>query len=235
MSETMVALVAGGTGGLGRAVSQAFLAAGATVIATYRKREEYEELSRTLASAAQRLSGREADVTDDAAAGALLESVIQEHGRVDALVNAVGGYDGGQKLWELDRKVLDRMLALNLYSGFALTRAAVPRMLQQRHGSIVNVAAKAAFAPPAGAAAYAASKAAAIALMGSLAADVAGTGVRVNSIVPSIIDTEANRRSMPHADFSKWPKPQDIARVVVFLCSDAAKSIHGATVPVDAY
>jgi NAD(P)-dependent dehydrogenase (short-subunit alcohol dehydrogenase family) len=127
------------------------------------------------------------------------------------------------------------MLSLNLLSGFALARAAVPAMLQQRHGSIVNVAAQAAFAHPAGAAAYAASKAAAVALMGSLAAELKGTGVRVNSVVPSIIDTEANRKAMPHADFSKWPKPQDIARMLLFLCSDAAKSIHGAALPVDGY
>jgi NAD(P)-dependent dehydrogenase (short-subunit alcohol dehydrogenase family) len=84
----------------------------------------------------------------------------------------------------------------------------------------------------AGAAAYAASKAAALALMDSLAAEVKGTGVRVNSILPSIIDTEANRKAMPGADFAKWPKPQEIARVILFLCSDDAKVIQGAAVPV---
>jgi len=228
-----VTLVAGGTGGLGRAVSTAFLAAGATVIVTYRKQEEYDELSRQVDS--DLLAGHRTDVTDDSAARALIERVIQRHGRLDALVNTVGGYDGGQKLWEVERGVLDRMLAMNLYSGFALARAAIPTMLRQRSGSLVNVAAKAAFTHPAGGAAYAASKAAALALMGSLAAELAGTGVRVNSIVPSIIDTEANRKAMPHADFSKWPKPEDIARVVLYLCSNAAKSIHGAALPVDAY
>ena len=231
--STAVTLVAGGTGGLGRAVSNAFLAAGATVVVTYRKQEEYDELSRQINSA--RLSGHRTDVTDDSAARALIERVVQTHGRLDALVNTVGGYDGGQKLWEVEREVLDRMLAMNLYSGFALARAAIPTMLKQSRGSVVNVAAKAALTHPAGAAAYAASKAAALALMGSLAAELAGTGIRVNSIVPSIIDTEVNRKAMPHADFSKWPKPEDIARVVVYLCSDAAKSIHGAALPVDAY
>jgi NAD(P)-dependent dehydrogenase (short-subunit alcohol dehydrogenase family) len=234
MSDSMaVAVIAGGTGGLGRAVSQAFLAAGARVIVTYRNQAEYAELSRAVPGSG--LSGHQADVTDDAAARALLQRVAQEHGRVDALVNTVGGYDGGHTTWEVDRVVLERMLAMNLYSGFALARAAVPVMLQQRRGSIVNVAAQAAFTHPAGAAAYAASKAAALALMGSLAAEVAGTGVRVNSIVPSIIDTPTNRKAMPHADFSKWPKPEDIAQVLLFLCSDAAKSIHGAAIPVDAY
>jgi NAD(P)-dependent dehydrogenase (short-subunit alcohol dehydrogenase family) len=234
MSDSMsVVLVAGGTGGLGRAVSQAFLATGAKVVVTYRNQAEYDELARAVNES--RLSGHQTDVTDETAARALIQRVAQEDGRLDALVNTVGGYDGGQKTWEADRVVLERMLAMNLYSGFALVRAAVPVMLQQRRGSIVNVAAQAAFTHPAGAAAYAASKAAVLALMGSLAAELVGSGVRVNSIVPSIIDTPTNRKAMPHADFSKWPKAQDIAQVPVFLCSDAAKSIHGAAIPVDAY
>jgi NAD(P)-dependent dehydrogenase (short-subunit alcohol dehydrogenase family) len=136
------------------------------------------------------------------------------------------------KLWELDSKTFDQMLALNLRSGYLLSRAVVPAMLRQKRGAIVDVVAKAALDHAAGAAAYAASKAAALAMMDSLAADVKGTGVRVNSILPSIIDTEVNRKAMPAADFSKWPKPEDIARVILFLCSDDAKVIHGAAVPV---
>jgi NAD(P)-dependent dehydrogenase (short-subunit alcohol dehydrogenase family) len=96
----------------------------------------------------------------------------------------------------------------------------------------VNVAAKAAFDHGAGAAAYVASKAAAVAMMDSLAADVKGTGVRVNSILPSIIDTATNRRAMPNADFASWPKPDEIAQVILFLCSDNAAVVHGAAIPV---
>jgi NAD(P)-dependent dehydrogenase (short-subunit alcohol dehydrogenase family) len=148
------------------------------------------------------------------------------------LVNTVGGYAGGVALWELETKVFDAMLALNLRSGYALARAVLPAMLKQRHGSVVNVAAKAALDHGAGAAAYAASKAAAVALMDSLAADVKGTGVRVNSVLPSIIDTATNRRAMPKGDFAAWPKPEQIAQVILFLCSDNAVVIHGAAVPV---
>jgi NAD(P)-dependent dehydrogenase (short-subunit alcohol dehydrogenase family) len=148
------------------------------------------------------------------------------------LVNTVGGYAGGTKLWELDTRVLDHLLALNLRSGYALSRAVLPAMLGQGRGSIVNIAAKAALDPPAGAAAYAASKAAALALMDSLAADTAGSGIRVNSVLPSIIDTAANRKAMPHADFAKWPKAEEIARVILFLCGDEARVIHGASIPV---
>ena len=162
----------------------------------------------------------------------MVEEIVRRHGRLDAMVNAVGGYAGGIKLWDLDTKVIDQMLALNLRSGYALSRAAVRVMLKQGSGAIVNVAAKAAIDHGAGAGAYAASKAAAVAMIDSLAEDLKGTGIRVNSVLPSIIDTEPNRKAMPQADFSKWPKPEDIAQVIVFLCSESAKVIHGASVPV---
>ena len=225
-------LVAGGTGGLGRAVTLAFLAAGATVAVTYRKQEELDALRSAAGANAARVSGHAVDVTDEAAVRQLVAGIVAQHGRLDALVNAVGGYAGGVKLWEAETKVFDQMLALNLRSGYALARAAVPAMLKQGRGAIVNVAAKAAFDHPAGAAAYAASKAAAVAMLDSLAAEVKGTGLRINSILPSIIDTEPNRRAMPGADFAKWPKPEEIARVILFLCSDDGRVVHGAAVPV---
>jgi len=108
----------------------------------------------------------------------------------------------------------------------------VKPMLKQGKGAIVNVASKAALDHGAGLAAYSASKAAALAMMESLAAELKDSGVRANSILPSIIDTEINRKAMPGADFAKWPKPEEIARVILFLCSDDAKLIHGAAIPV---
>ena len=227
-----VVLVAGGTGGLGRAVSLAFLHEGAKVIVTYREQTEFDTLTREAGATGASLQGDQVDVTDEATLRQFIDRVIAEHSRLDALVNAVGGYAGGVNLWELETKVFDQMFALNLRSGYVLARAAIPVMLKQKHGVIVNVASKAALDHAAGAAAYAASKAAAVALMDSLAAEVKGTGVRVNSILPSIIDTEPNRKAMPKADFAKWPKPEEIARVILFLCSDEAKLIHGAAVPV---
>src|SRR5262249_31841154 len=142
------------------------------------------------------------------------------------------GFAGGKKLWEMDPKIFDRMLALNLRSGYAIARAVVPVMLKQKRGVFINIASKSAFDHSSGVGAYAASKAAAVAMIDSLAADLKGTGVRVNSVLPSIIDTEANRKAMPGADFAQWPKPEEIARVILFLCSDDAKLIHGAAVPV---
>lgn len=231
-STAGVVLVAGGTGGLGRAVTLAFLKEDARVTVTYRNRDELNALMMLAADKASQIEGYNVDVTDEAEVSKLIDGIIGRHGRLDALVNTVGGYAGGVKLWELDTKVFDQMLALNLRSGYALSRAAVRVMLKQGSGAIVNVAAKAAIDHSAGASAYAASKAAAVAMMDSLAEDLKGSGVRVNSILPSIIDTEANRKAMPGADFAKWPKAEDIARVIVFLCSDDAKAIHGAAVPV---
>ena len=227
-----VVVVAGGTGGLGKAVSLAFLEEDAKVVVSYRKEEEFTALKKAAGAKAAVLEGAVVDVTDERAAGEFVGGVLSRHGKVDALVNTVGGYAGGVKLWELETKVFETMLSLNLRSGYALSRAVVPAMLKQKHGSIVNVAAKAAFDHGAGAAAYAASKAAAVAMMDSLAADVKGTGVRVNSILPSIIDTAVNRQAMPNADFTVWPKPEEIAQVILFLCSDKAAVVHGAAVPV---
>jgi NAD(P)-dependent dehydrogenase (short-subunit alcohol dehydrogenase family) len=230
--EAQVVLVAGGTGGLGRAVSLAFLQEGAKVVVTNRIQEEFAALKTAAGITGERLEGQMVDVTDEAVVRQLIENIVRKHSRLDALVNTVGGYAGGTALWELETKVFDLMMVLNLRSGYALSRAAVRAMLKKGRGAIVNVAAKAAIDHAAGAAAYAASKAAAVALLDSLAADLKGTGVRANTLLPSIIDTEANRKAIPKADFAKWPKPEDIARVILFLCSDDAKVIQGAAIPV---
>ena len=227
-----VVLVAGGTGGLGRSVSLAILAEGAKTIVTYRKDVELAALRQAAGAAGDSLDGHTADVTDEVAVRDLVNSIVDRYGRLDVLVNTVGGYAGGIRLWELETKTLEQMLSLNLRSGYSLARAALVPMLKQRSGAIVNVAAKAAVDHGAGASAYAASKAAAVAMMDSLAEDLMGTGVRVNSILPSIIDTETNRKAMPVANYATWPKPEDIARVVLFLASDEARVVHGAALPV---
>jgi len=230
--KSKTVLVAGGTGGLGRAVSLAFLSERANVVVTYHRAEEFQALEGAAGVGGLRLAGHQVDVTDEAAARKLVDEIVAEHGRLDAMVNTVGGYAGGVKLWDLETKTFDQMLTLNLRAGYALARAAMGPMLKQKAGAIVNVGAKAAFDHAGGASAYAASKAAALAMIDCLAADVKGTGVRVNTVVPSIIDTATNRNAMPDADFAKWPKPEDIAKVILFLCTDDAKVIHGAAIPV---
>jgi NAD(P)-dependent dehydrogenase (short-subunit alcohol dehydrogenase family) len=238
--SNQVVLVAGGTGGLGRAITTGFLAAGARTIATYFIPAEYDSLLRQLNDQQpgnahldqSKFEGHQLDVTDEAAVTQLANRIVANYGRLDALVNTVGGYFGGTKLWEMETKDWERMFALNLRAGFVLSRVAVRAMLKQGHGAIVNIASKAAVDHAAGASAYAASKAAAVAMIDCLAADLKGTGVRANSILPSIIDTGANRKAMPGANFAKWPKPEEIARVILWLCGDEAKLVQGASVPV---
>ncbi len=230
--QDKLVIVAGGTGALGRAASVAFLEAGARVIATYRRQEEYDALVASVGAGAGRLGGVTVDVTEETAVKSFVEGVAAQHGRLDVLVNAVGGYAGGKKLWEADPRTYDQMLALNLKAGWVLARAVLPVMIRQNRGWIVNVASKAAYGRSAGAALYAASKAGALALFDSLAEEVKSYNINVNTVVPSIFDTEANRKAMPGADFSKWPKPEDIARVILFLCSEEARVVQGAAVPV---
>jgi NAD(P)-dependent dehydrogenase (short-subunit alcohol dehydrogenase family) len=221
------ALIAGGTGGLECAVTLAFLNEGAKVHVTYHSDQEFSSLKKLAGEKAQ-LQGHHVDVTNDNQTAEFARSL----GAIDIMVNCVGAYAGGSPLWETAPNVFDKMLDLNLRSGFILSRSVVPVMLKQRSGAIVNIASRAAFDHAAGGGAYSASKAGALAMMDSLAADLKGSGIRVNTVLPSIIDTEANRRAMPNADFATWPKPEEIASVILFLCSDEAKLIHGAAVPV---
>ena len=230
--QGQVVIVAGGTGALGSAVARAFIQEGASVAVTYRTPREYDDLESSLSTDRARLRGHQVDVTSEAAMSRLAAAVDAEFNRLDVLVNAAGGYSGGPKLWELDSAVLERMLDLNLRSAFVTSRSVLPILLRQGRGCIVNVAAKAAVDQPGGAGAYVASKAAALAMMHSLAMDLKGTAIRVNSVLPSTIDTAANRRDMPRANFAAWTKPEDIARVILFLCTEDARALNGAAIPV---
>jgi NAD(P)-dependent dehydrogenase (short-subunit alcohol dehydrogenase family) len=228
-----IVLIAGGTGGLGREVTMAFLEAGASVTVTYRRVEEFT----AVVSSAERVGakppdGAAVDVTDAPAVEKFVAGIVAKYGRVDIVVNTVGGYAGGTNLWEVDPRVYDQMMQLNLKAGFVLARVVVPVMIRQNRGWIVNIASKAAVDHGAGGALYAASKAGALALFDSLAAEVKPHNINVNSVLPSIIDTAVNRKAMSGADFSKWPKPEEIAGVILFLCSEEARVIHGAAIPV---
>jgi NAD(P)-dependent dehydrogenase (short-subunit alcohol dehydrogenase family) len=248
-----LALVAGGTGALGREICISLLAAGARVITTYRQRAEFDTLTEAWTSDARSavsgqtpaLTGAEVDTTDAQAVAAMVQSIGRGQegqpgggpktpggGHIDILINAVGGYAGGKNIWEEDPATCERMLGLNLKSGFNLARAVVPGMILENRGWIVNIASRAGYGHSGGAALYSASKAGALALFDSLAEEVKPYAINVNTVVPSIFDTPANRRAMPSADYAAWPKPAEIASVVRFLCSPEAQVIHGAAIPV---
>jgi NAD(P)-dependent dehydrogenase (short-subunit alcohol dehydrogenase family) len=225
-------LVAGGTGALGSAVALGFLEQGATVVVTGRRKDGYDALVAAAGNDRERLSAAFLDASDANEAARLASDLVERHGRLDVLVNAVGGYEGGANVWETEPESYERMIRLNLQTGFALLRAVLPHMIRQGRGWIVGVASKAAATPAAGAAAYAAGKAGAVALHAAVAEEVRPHAVNVNVVAPALFDTPANRLAMPDADFARWPKPADIARVILFLCSEEARVIHGAVIPL---
>jgi NAD(P)-dependent dehydrogenase (short-subunit alcohol dehydrogenase family) len=227
--ENRTVIVAGGTGALGGAVTRAFLASGARVVVSYQRKSEFDALAQSAGSA---LSGAELDATSESAAQQFVNDIASNHESIDALVVTIGGYAGGKNVWETDAATFEQMMDLNLRAAWAMARAVAPAMIRQNRGAMINIASRAGYGRSAGAALYAASKAGALALWDSLAEEMKRYNVNVNSVVPSIMDTPTNRRAMPKADYSQWPRTEDVARVILFLCSDDARLIHGAAIPV---
>jgi NAD(P)-dependent dehydrogenase (short-subunit alcohol dehydrogenase family) len=223
-------IVTGGSGALGRAVVTRFLGGGDRVVVPWVVKRERDaiEAEEGKALAAAQLVLLEADIAEDAGARA----VVAASSGAEVLVNGVGGFAGGQPLHETDLDVWDRMFRMNVRTAAAMSRAVLPDMLARGRGAIVNIASRAAIDRPAGLAAYAASKAALIALTEALQKEVQSRGVRVNAIVPTTIDTPANRAAMPAADFSLWTPPAKIAEVIFWLASEAATTVRGGLVPV---
>jgi NAD(P)-dependent dehydrogenase (short-subunit alcohol dehydrogenase family) len=228
-----IAVVTGGTGALGGAVVQTLLAAGATVALPYRREGELEALRARLALAEHAaLSGAPLDLTDEQAVNAYYAAVAEQHGGIDILVNLAGGFDGGKPVHAAGWAIWQQQLAINLQTTVLSCAAAIPHMIARGGGAIVNTATRTATQPGANLAAYAAAKRAVLQLTEALAAELRDHEITVNSILPSVIDTPANRAAMPQADYSTWVAPDAIARVVLFLVGPDARIISGAHVPV---
>lgn len=227
------AVVTGGTGTLGGAIVSTLLAAGARVAVPFRKAGELDRLRVTAGiETAAPLSGTLLDLSDETAVDDFFESVAEDRGGLDVLVNAAGGFAGGKPAHETAWSVWQDQLDRNLKTAVLASRAAVPRMLRRGMGSIVNVSSRPATEAAPNVAAYAASKRAVLALTDAMAAELVDSRITVNAILPSTIDTPANRAAMPKADFSRWVRPEEIARVVLFLVGPDARIISGAHLPV---
>jgi NAD(P)-dependent dehydrogenase (short-subunit alcohol dehydrogenase family) len=227
-----VVLVTGGTGALGAAVALAALEAGATAVVTYRDARDHDALAgRAPPEVRERLRGVKADVTDGESVRWLIDELMARHRRLDALVNAVGGFAPGDLL-TTDERAWDAMLTLNLRTAYLCCRAALPKMLDAGRGRIVNVASRSVVPPTGGFLAYTVAKTGVIALTQALAQEVRGRGVTVNAVLPSTMDTEANRRAMPAADRRGWVTPESVARAILFLASDAAADVSGTLLAV---
>jgi len=172
------------------------------------------------------------DMTDADAVGTMVDEAVRRFGRVDVLVNTVGGFRAGTPVHETPLETWDFLLNLNARTVFTSSRAVIPHMLRQGSGQIVNVAARAALKGSAKMAAYSVSKSGVVRLTESMAAELKKDGINVNCVLPGTIDTPQNRKAMPKADHSRWVKPADIADVILFLASDAARAVQGAAIPV---
>jgi NAD(P)-dependent dehydrogenase (short-subunit alcohol dehydrogenase family) len=217
-------LITGANGGLGRAVTKAFLESGATVAGVYRTGPPPLEH--------ERYFGIEADLSRPEGAAAAVGGARGRTGRLDALIHLVGGFAGGKPVAETDDATWRLMMDMNLNSAFYAMRAAMPVLLGAGRGRIVAVGSKTAVEPVATLSAYGVSKAGLVALVRTLALELKNTGVTANAVLPSVIDTPANRAADPKADFSKWVKPESAAKLILWLASDAAADVNGAAVPI---
>jgi len=225
-------LVTGGTGALGRAVVRAFLSEGATVTVTYRSEEALEALREPLGDLNAHLDALRADLTHEDDVHRAVEEALRRQGTLDALINVVGGYSGGVPVERLSTDEWNRMHDLNLRSVFYACRAAVPHMKARKSGRIVNVGSQAGLHGRAKMSAYSVAKGGVLLLTEALAEELKEDGITVNCVLPSIMDTPANRAVMPQADPSRWTPTEDVARVILFLASDDARAITGAAIPV---
>lgn len=222
----MGVLVAGGTGALGSAVVRELLDSGYRCTVTW---IADRELERAKASFGDEVEFVKADLIDPE--GGVDEAVAAVN-ELEAVVDLVGGFASGPPLHETTWDDFDRMLKLNLAPAYNLARAAMPRLVERGGGAFVAVSARAALRPFPGAVAYVTAKAAVLAFVQALDADYRSQGVRANAILPSVIDTPANRADQPGADHSKWVQPAEIAKVVRHLISDDAAVTSGAAIPV---
>lgn len=213
-----IVLMTGAAGGLGSIAREIFAAAGATLV-----RERPGDPDGPW---------HWFDATDPATAKAAVSRAIADYGRIDILANLAGTWMPQPVVADMPDETLDRLMAVNFRSAFIMCRAVLPHMVNRKWGRIINIGAKQGLKGTARNSAYAASKAAVIALTESIAEEVSGRGVTANVIIPSTIDTPANRKAMPEADFSKWAPPHAISEAMVFLCTEAGGNINGARIPV---
>lgn len=216
-----VVVITGAAGALGRAATDYFAAAGARLALL-----DIAEIDTTHYS-------RVCDATDAAACRAAVADIESAVGAIDVLANIAGGFAMGEAVHETSAATWDFMMGLNAHSVLNMARAAVPGMLERGRGKIVNMGAGVGQQAVAQLGAYSASKSVVIRLTEAMSAELKESGINVNCILPSVIDTPANREGMPDADFSKWVRPEAMAEVIGFLASSAADPIHGAALPVN--
>lgn len=227
-----VVLVTGAAGNLGAAASATAARCGAVLALADRAMDRIHAAAPALAASSSNLAIADVDLTSPESTAALVARVVERFGRVDAAINTVGGFRGGAPLHETSRDDWDFLFKLNVLTAVNLGAALAPLMIRQGFGRIVHVGTKAALRGDANFAAYCACKAALLRVVEAQDGELKQYGVAVNAVLPGTMDTPQNRTAMPDADASRWVPLDDVAAVLVFLASDAARGLHGASVPV---
>jgi NAD(P)-dependent dehydrogenase (short-subunit alcohol dehydrogenase family) len=227
-----VVLIGGATGTLGSAVTREFAKTEARLALTSTSAEELDELAGELELPDERVFVSTVDATDPESVDRLVSGIVERFGALHVLLNTVGGWGGGKTVSETPVDQWEWMLTLNLRSAFLLSRAVLPHMLDAGWGRIVHTSSKTAVEPRSKEVGYAVAKMGVITLTKVIAREIKGSGVTANVVLPSIIDTPANRQMMSSADTSKWVPPEHIAATMRFLCSDVAASINGDRIPI---
>jgi NAD(P)-dependent dehydrogenase (short-subunit alcohol dehydrogenase family) len=230
--EYKTVIITGAAGNLGEAVAQKFLENSANLVLTDHRAERLEQHFPEQLNSDKYILADNVDVTNPASVNKLVQEVLNKFNKVDILVNTVGGYYGGTTLPNTAIEKLDSMFALNTHSVYITCQAVLPHMIEENHGKIINVAARAGVSGAAKMSAYSVSKSAVIRLTESMSAEVKDRGINVNCILPGTIDTPENREAMPNVNYEKWVKPESLADVIMFLASYEARDIHGAAIPV---
>jgi NAD(P)-dependent dehydrogenase (short-subunit alcohol dehydrogenase family) len=227
-----VVIVTGGSGALGQAITQRFLSDGAVVCVPWIVDQERERLEKSVVvEARSRLMLERCDVVDDAAVQRLVAGVVERHRRLDVVVSAVGGFAMGD-LEHTDRKLWDAMLTLNLTSSYVAARATLPHMLSAGSGRFVAVASRAVVPPSGGFIAYTVAKAGVIAFVQALAVETRGRGVTVNAVLPSTMDTPANRAAMPDVDPKTWVPVESVAGAIAYLAAESSAHVTGSLLAI---
>lgn len=229
-TSEQVVLVTGAVGNLGLAVARAFAAAGARLVLSDRSQERVNEQFADLDGDHLLLGG--VDVTDEASIADMTKRAMDHFGRIDTVVNTVGGFRAGTPVHETPMATWDLMQNLNARSVVLVSRSVVPQMVERGSGSVINIGAGIGLKGAAGMAAYSASKSAVIRITESMADELKSHGINVNCVLPGTLDTPQNREAMPKADTSRWVQPDSLAEVIVFLASPSARDIHGVALPV---
>ncbi|MEE9216180.1 MAG: SDR family NAD(P)-dependent oxidoreductase [Anaerolineales bacterium] len=226
-----VVVVSGAAGNLGGVVSHAFASSGAKTGLLDRRPGRLQEVCGHLADDSSHLLIGTVDMTDPDSVEDSIQQVVDTHGRVDILINTIGGYRGGTPIHETSLESWDFMFDLNARSVFLSCRAVVPHMLKQGSGKIVNIGARPGVRGAANSGAYSGAKSAVIRLTETLSEELKDQGINVNCVLPGHVDTPENREQEPEADFSRWVTPRAVADVILFLASDEANAIHGSSIP----